>query len=543
MQQSSDESNAPGECDDDNSSSGSSASYEDPSSNDLTLVTGALLLTADCMGTGILALPADVQTLGQTFGLVFLLLNLPVNLYAGTILSKSALFVEENMLGHTTASDEYNNYDEIIGNDNVSTVDMKKSDTANNKQTKKGYSSVNEIHNDSNNLETQTQQHNHHSDTATFDFVGLTSMLFDRPILRTSSDVIDAFELDNDNSQDSVHQNQQRQQHHHHSITYKHSFTKLVLAIYYINLFLVLSNYTLVMSHSVKAMAGDNICLPTAGIYASLLMFGLSQIRTMANLGRSISAVSLAALFIVVVQCLYALRGSYSEYDGEESSSAQEEVVYSTDFQRALAKMSAVASIGFAVGSQKLLLNIRHEMKDRKQAAPGSLSISLSLFGLAYVTVCILAGPDPPSFLFDAIPSGIPRRVGGALLWIHVAVSYAINSQAFCSSVERVVGHKLQRCLFGPRLRWTVLTGMVAVASFLVANSIPFFKDLVSLCGALTSIPLTLILPAVLYRRLYPSKAVCLLLVASTMFMTVGLIGAVGSINVDKQMRAPFSCN
>mmetsp|Transcript_16459 Transcript_16459/g.27067 ORF Transcript_16459/g.27067 Transcript_16459/m.27067 type:complete len:485 (-) Transcript_16459:722-2176(-) len=481
MQQSSDESNAPGECDDDNSSSGSSASYEDPSSNDLTLVTGALLLTADCMGTGILALPADVQTLGQTFGLVFLLLNLPVNLYAGTILSKSALFVEENMLGHTTASDEYNNYDEIIGNDNVSTVDMKKSDTANNKQTKKGYSSVNEIHNDSNNLETQTQQHNHHSDTATFDFVGLTSMLFDRPILRTSSDVIDAFELDNDNSQDSVHQNQQRQQHHHHSITYKHSFTKLVLAIYYINLFLVLSNYTLVMSHSVKAMAGDNICLPTAGIYASLLMFGLSQIRTMANLGRSISAVSLAALFIVVVQCLYALRGSYSEYDGEESSSAQEEVVYSTDFQRALAKMSAVASIGFAVGSQKLLLNIRHEMKDRKQAAPGSLSISLSLFGLAYVTVCILAGPDPPSFLFDAIPSGIPRRVGGALLWIHVAVSYAINSQAFCSSVERVVGHKLQRCLFGPRLRWTVLTGMVAVASFLVANSIPFFK--VSSCS------------------------------------------------------------
>lgn len=120
-------------------------------------------------------------------------------------------------------------------------------------------------------------------------------------------------------------------------------------------------------------------------------------------------------------------------------------------------------------------------MKDRKQAAPGSLSISLSLFGLAYVTVCILAGPDPPSFLFDAIPAGIPRRVGGALLWVHVAVSYAINSQAFCSSVERVVGHKLQRCLFGPRLRWTVLTGMVAVASFLVANSIPFFK--VSSCS------------------------------------------------------------
>jgi len=354
---------------DDNSSSGSSTSYQDPSSNDLTLVTGALLLTADCMGTGILALPADVQTLGQTFGLVFLLLNLPVNLYAGTILSKSALFVEDNMLGHSITSDDYNKYDdeeEMIddNNDSLSTVEMKESDKANIKQVKnkkRGYSSVNETdkndNNDHGHLESQTQQQHHHSDTATFDFVGLTSMLFDRPILRTASDAIavDAFELDNGTSSDERQSTQQ-----HHSITYKHSFTKVVLAIYYINLFLVLSNYTLVMSHSVKAMAGDNICLPTAGIFASLLMFGLSQVRTMANLGRSISAVSLAALFIVVVQCLYALRGSYyySEDDEEEAAAAQEEV-YSTDFQRTLAKMSAVASIGFAVGSQKLLLNIR----------------------------------------------------------------------------------------------------------------------------------------------------------------------------------------
>ena len=80
----------------------------------------------------------------------------------------------------------------------------------------------------------------------------------------------------------------------------------------------------------------------------------------MANLGRSISAVSLAALFIVVVQCLYALRGSYYSEDDEETAAAAQEEAYSTDFQRTLAKMSAVASIGFAVGSQKLLLNIRH---------------------------------------------------------------------------------------------------------------------------------------------------------------------------------------
>ena len=101
------------------------------------------------------------------------------------------------------------------------------------------------------------------------------------------------------------------------------------------------------MSHSVKAMAGDNICIPTAGIIASILMFALSQVRTMANLGRSISAISLTALFIVVIQCLYALRGS-SSGDAEEGEGQEEEQLYSTSFDQTLAKMSSVAAIGFA---------------------------------------------------------------------------------------------------------------------------------------------------------------------------------------------------
>ena len=49
----------------------------------------------------------------------------------------------------------------------------------------------------------------------------------------------------------------------------------------------------------------STLCIPTAGMIASTLMFAISQLRTMANLGRAVSVVSLAALFIVVVQCLY----------------------------------------------------------------------------------------------------------------------------------------------------------------------------------------------------------------------------------------------
>ena len=188
---------------------------------------------------------------------------------------------------------------------------------------------------------------------------------------------------------------------------------------------------------------------------------------------------SLLALLIVVVMCLVSLRDSNDETEVEE----EEELEYSmyTTTEMALAKMSSLASICFAVGSQKLLLNIRHEMSDRTKAAPGALSLSLSTYGLAYIVVCILAGSHPPSFLFDAIPEGIGRRVAGLLLWIHVAVSYAINSQAFCSSMDRVLGHRLRFCGLRSmhRVRWMILTALVAISSFLVANAIPFFKDLV----------------------------------------------------------------
>ena len=61
------------------------------------------------------------------------------------------------------------------------------------------------------------------------------------------------------------------------------------------------------MAHAVATMVGEErLCLPQAGILASTLMFAVSQLRTMANLGRSAPFVSLIALAVVVAQCLVA---------------------------------------------------------------------------------------------------------------------------------------------------------------------------------------------------------------------------------------------
>jgi amino acid permease len=90
-----------------------------------------------------------------------------------------------------------------------------------------------------------------------------------------------------------------------------------------------------------------------------------------------------------------------------------------------------------------------------------------------------------------------------------------------------------------------LLTGIMAVTAFFVANAIPWFKDLVAFIGSLTSVPLTLLLPAIFHRRVkgfpiwFPNSLKCAdlgsycLLVFSTLFMITATLGSVYSILSD----------
>lgn len=170
---------------------------------------------------------------------------------------------------------------------------------------------------------------------------------------------------------------------------------------------------------------------------------------------------------------------------------------------------------------------------------------------VCFLCFCFLSAvcEDPPSFLFEAIPEGISRRTAGFLLWLHVSVSYAINSQAICSSLDRLLPFWSDR----PIQKWMLLTGAMAFTSYTVANAVPFFQDLVSLIGALTSVPLALTLPAIFYRYAIQqvsmwapavgSSASYSLLMYSMVFLMVGLVGALYSIDRDwaNQGKA-FSC-
>jgi hypothetical protein len=60
---------------------------------------------------------------------------------------------------------------------------------------------------------------------------------------------------------------------------------------------------------------------------------------------------------------------------------------------------------------------------------------------------------------------GVNRQIAGFLLWAHVVVSFAINSQAICASMDRIFFHKVEFMNIGhlkDHQRWMILTGIVS---------------------------------------------------------------------------------
>ena len=413
----------------------------------LSLWQGILLVTAECVGVGILALPHNVHTLGggttggQLVGLGFLILNLPINFVAGRYLSGMAMSLEletnhndnkESQQRHKQEwrrqgwkiqeQSEYGDEDangendkdychhEVDDNEN-NEVELS-SITSNGQQTRLTTTTLSSLHHQQSHqpsilqrnirLEEMFQDEPDHddieNDRTEMDKIhgspvyGSIIATGDTP---TTSPTFDHEDEDGNNNktQDLVAMSR--------SIFQSRHATFMVTAFYYVNLFLVLGDYILVMGRAVSAITSDWIsCAPLAGAVAAILMLGICQFRTMATLGRKVSLASLLAMSVVLLQCLFHHRASsISEgndttigagttiHDNDTSNKQQQEAMNNDVWS----KFSAMAGIGFAVGSQKLFLNVRHELRHKEESSK-VLAGSLTTYGSAYVLVILLAG-------------------------------------------------------------------------------------------------------------------------------------------------------
>lgn len=121
----------------------------------------------------------------------------------------------------------------------------------------------------------------------------------------------------------------------------------------------------------------------------------------------------------------------------------------------------------------------------------------------------------------------------GVQVWLHVVASFQVFTQPVFEAVESAVctrWYKLDNNRLWLRLIWRTLYVTVAT---LVAATLPFFADLMGLIGALGFIPMTFVMPCVLYLKSHAGQVRLPQRVANWLiivfFSLVGLVALVAS--------------
>ena len=327
---------------------------------------------------------------------------------------------------------------------------------------------------------------------------------------------------------------------------------------YYLSVFLQMANYLVVLGQTLQAalVGAWPLCRPWAGVVSAAITFFLNQVPSMAALGRGPALLSVLGILAVAVLCITPPLAD----DFESTSLAANQTIP----QRALSISASFGGITFAVSPTLVMLNTRHAMA-HSERLPQALLLAIGSYVAAFVVLVLLAGADPPSFLFDLVPARTPkRRLTALLLFAHVAVSYAISSVALCTAAERFLARRgggggsaavAAADLAGrwrARIQWAALTTTAMGAAWLVANAAPFFDGLVDLIGSICAT--SFFLPALLFRQAtYAAKrelnrvenVVTVLLMLMAIIMTCsGLTGAiVGIVDEWSHFGQPFACH
>eukprot|EP00980_Cylindrotheca_fusiformis_P006250 scaffold1336_cov158-Cylindrotheca_fusiformis.AAC.12 len=228
--------------------------------------------------------------------------------------------------------------------------------------------------------------------------------------------------------------------------------------------------------------------------------------------------------------------------------------------------LEALSAFVFAYQGQTIYLELISEMKEPNQfpkACSLAYFVMCAVYGLTVVVAYGIKGADTPEFLPDSVPSGLAQRFAGALVALHITVSYVIACQPLHDWLHQNIFPSTyhEESTLGS-IHWFLITGGYLVFGFIVGNLIPFFADVQALIGSLFGAPTIFGWPAIFYLVLcrrktsswkeavtfmgYGHAATCVvfLFVCTPLFCVLGTTGAIQSIVEDTKMALrPFQCS
>mmetsp|Transcript_130668 Transcript_130668/g.279392 ORF Transcript_130668/g.279392 Transcript_130668/m.279392 type:complete len:490 (+) Transcript_130668:77-1546(+) len=150
--------------------------------------------------------------------------------------------------------------------------------------------------------------------------------------------------------------------------------------------------------------------------------------------------------------------------------------------------LTGISLMSFAFTSQFMIVEIISEMKDPAEFPRAYITLSAPFQCISFLVVGIagyyFVGDSVTGMIGDNIKYGIWFRLAALCLCCHMLITFMIKGVVLCNAVFRACSLGLSDESLGGWSLWTLVVLVVVSVSWLFAQVVPFFSDLVDLLGA-----------------------------------------------------------
>jgi len=274
-------------------------------------------------------------------------------------------------------------------------------------------------------------------------------------------------------------------------------------------IFAALALYTLTMGKGLGMIFYDaHLCLPVWTLIGCLLILpGNLHVRSLGEYSSPIwinIATTMGTCLIPIVWL--ACQGVDSTRSSTATFAAVAPDLTGSSF------VSSLCTYGFAFCGQFIIVEIMSEMENPaefpKAYAYMSGPVQAAIFLFVGLGVYYYRGSEAHDLVLEELPFNGLGRIAAGCLVVHMTVTFVIKSVIFCQhSVTSLSKNGLiDDDSRNSKRQWYLSVLVVVSVSWLVAQIVPFFEDLVNLMGA-ALVPIgCFILPILYYLRLLMDK-------------------------------------
>jgi len=325
----------------------------------------------------------------------------------------------------------------------------------------------------------------------------------------------------------------------------------VAFVIVYVYFFLKIANYLLVTGRSLQTLFWMyDVCLYYCLVGCLVVLIPLVQLKTL----HQVSYVGALSVIMIIATVLCLMGDAYATWGERQAENVQTIIVGADGFGGSFA---AITNLVFAYGGQNLYLETMAEMRN-----PADFKKSLIVFSVTIVVVYLWSalslyfryGQTVYSSTLYNLDGGPLKTAASLFMFIHVAISYCLNSQVFNRALHvRLLPHSVNRGDWVESMHWLCISLCTVALTWLVANVIPFFSDLQGIITSFCTGPTTYGLPALMYilacRKegkkipLFEMIVMCFMMFIAVLFVAVGGVTNTMKLIGDwSTFGAPFAC-